>query len=129
VRERRGPTPARLLPSLCRASTRLSCRVFACSYARTLVRFSLSSPSFFLSFSRGALDTPFYRRKEVPSYTKGCSWELTWLAGKCPEPCTDNNVAVGGVGASRVGVGIRFFGSVRFLGSFRNSVLQKLEPK
>jgi hypothetical protein len=27
----------------------------------------------------------------------GCSWELTWLAGKCPEPCTDNNVAVGGV--------------------------------
>jgi hypothetical protein len=29
----------------------------------------------------------------------------------------------------RVGLGIRFFGSVRFLGSCRNSVLQKLEPK
>jgi hypothetical protein len=26
----------------------------------------------------------------------GCSWELTWLAGKCPEPCTDINVAVWG---------------------------------
>jgi hypothetical protein len=45
---------------------------------------------------RGALDTPFYRCKEMPSYTMGCSWELTWLAGKCPEPCTDNNMAVGG---------------------------------
>jgi hypothetical protein len=51
---------------------------------------------FFPSPLRGALDTPFYRRKEMPSCTMGCSWELTWLAGKCPEPCTDNNVAVGG---------------------------------
>jgi hypothetical protein len=28
-----------------------------------------------------------------------------------------------------VGLGVRFFGSVRFLGSCRNSVLQNLEPK
>jgi hypothetical protein len=44
VRERRGPAPARLLSSLCRASTRLPCRAFVCSYARTFV------PSFSLSF-------------------------------------------------------------------------------
>jgi hypothetical protein len=46
VRERRGPTPARLLLSLYRASTRLSCRAFVCSYARMLVRFSPFPPSF-----------------------------------------------------------------------------------
>jgi hypothetical protein len=67
----------------------LSCvRMLVCSYA---------CPSFLLLFPRGALDTPFYRRKEMPSCTMGCSWELTWLAGKCPEPYTGNNVAVGGV--------------------------------
>ena len=33
-REREGPAPARLLPSLCRASTRLSYRAFVCSCAR-----------------------------------------------------------------------------------------------
>jgi hypothetical protein len=43
-RERRGPAPTRLLPSLCRASTRLSCRAFVCLYARTFVRFSPPSP-------------------------------------------------------------------------------------
>jgi hypothetical protein len=59
---------------------------------RMLVRLFL----FPLPPPRGALYTPFYRRKEMPSCTMGCSWELTWLAGKCPEPCTDNNVAVGG---------------------------------
>jgi hypothetical protein len=92
-REREGPAPARLLPSLCRVSTRLFCRAFVYSYARLFVLFYLPlSPL----FSRGALDTPFYRHKEMPSCTMGCSWELTWLAGKCPEPCTDNNVAVGG---------------------------------
>jgi hypothetical protein len=89
-REREGPTPARLLPSLCHASTRLSCRAFVCSYARTFFLF----PPF--SLLCGVLDTPFYRHKKVPSCIMGCCWELTWLAGKCPEPCTDNNVAVGG---------------------------------
>jgi hypothetical protein len=28
-----------------------------------------------------------------------------------------------------LGLGVRFFGSVRFLSFYRNSVLQKLEPK
>jgi hypothetical protein len=65
------------------------------SYVRMLDPSSSRSP-FCPLFPRGALDTPFYRRKEMPSCTMGCSWELTWLQGKCPEPCTDNNVAVGG---------------------------------
>jgi hypothetical protein len=83
-REREGPAPARLLPSLYRA--------YVCSYVRMLVPpFSLLFPLF-----RGAMDTPFYRRKEMPSCTMGSSWELTWLAGKCPKPYTGNNVAVGG---------------------------------
>jgi hypothetical protein len=68
---------------------------FVCSYARPFV-LSLPLPSVPPPPPRGALDTPFYRRKEMPSCTMGCSWELTWLAGKCPEPCTDINVAVGG---------------------------------
>jgi hypothetical protein len=66
------------------------------SCVRMLVCSSLCPPLFFSSPSRGALDTPFYRRKEMPSCTMGCSWELTWLAGKCPEPCTGNNVAIRG---------------------------------
>jgi hypothetical protein len=65
------------------------------SYIRMLVPSSPRS-SFRPPSPRGALDTPFYRRKEMPSCTMGCSWELAWLAGKCPEPCTDNSVAVGG---------------------------------
>jgi hypothetical protein len=66
-------------------------RMLVCSYVCPSVPLS-----FFSSPSHGALDTPFYRRKEMPSCTMGCSWELTWLAGKCPEPCIGNNVAVGG---------------------------------
>jgi hypothetical protein len=76
-----------------------SCRAyvcFVCSYAHTFVpSLPLSSP-LFSSSPRGALDTPFYRRKEMPSYTMGCSRELTWLTGKCPKPCRDYNVIVGG---------------------------------
>jgi hypothetical protein len=87
-RERGGPTPARLLLSLCRASTRLSCRVFVYSYARMFILL----PPFFL----GPWTPPFYIHKEMPSCTIGCSWELSWLAGKCPEPYTDDNVAIGG---------------------------------
>jgi hypothetical protein len=74
--------------------------VYVSSYVRLFFVFVCSRVRPLLSLSRGALDTPFYRRKEMPSCTMGCSWELTWLAGKCPELCTDNNVAVGG--ASRV---------------------------
>jgi hypothetical protein len=40
AREREGPAPARLLLSLCRASTRLSCRAYICSYVRMLVSLS-----------------------------------------------------------------------------------------
>jgi hypothetical protein len=46
---------------------------------------------------RKALDIPFYRYKEMPSCTMGCSYVLTWLAGKCLEPCTGTNMAVGEV--------------------------------
>jgi hypothetical protein len=46
---------------------------------------------------RKARDIPFYRYKEMPSCTMGCSCVLTWLAGKRLEPCTRANVAVGEV--------------------------------
>jgi hypothetical protein len=46
---------------------------------------------------RKALDIPFYRYKEMSNCTTGCSYVLTWLAGKCLEPCTRANVAVGEV--------------------------------
>jgi hypothetical protein len=66
--------------------------MFVCLFIFSLAPLS----SFFRPPPHGALDTPFYRRKEMPSCIMGCSWELTWLAGKCLEPCIDNNVAVGG---------------------------------
>jgi hypothetical protein len=37
---------------------------------------------------RKALDIPFYRYKEIPSGTRGCSYVLSWLAKKRLEPCT-----------------------------------------
>jgi hypothetical protein len=37
---------------------------------------------------RKALDIPFYRYKEMPSCTRGCSYVLSWLAEKRLEPCT-----------------------------------------
>jgi hypothetical protein len=47
-----------------------------------------------VSCLRKALDIPFYRYKEMPSCTMGCSYVLTWLAEKCLEPCTRVNVAI-----------------------------------
>jgi hypothetical protein len=49
------------------------------------------------SLPRKAMDTPFYRYKEMPSCTMGCSYVLTWLAEKRLEPYTRANVAVGEV--------------------------------
>jgi hypothetical protein len=46
---------------------------------------------------RKALDIPFYRYKEMPSCTMGCSCELTWPSEKHLEPCTRANVAIGEV--------------------------------
>jgi hypothetical protein len=46
---------------------------------------------------REALDIPFYRYKEMPSCTMGCSYVLSWLVEKRLEPCTRANVAVGEV--------------------------------
>jgi hypothetical protein len=46
---------------------------------------------------RKALDIPFYRYKEMPSCTRGCSYVLSWLAEKHLEPCTRANVVVGEV--------------------------------
>jgi hypothetical protein len=46
---------------------------------------------------RKALYIPFYRYKEMPSRTMGCSYVLTWLAEECLEPCMCANVAVGEV--------------------------------
>jgi hypothetical protein len=44
---------------------------------------------------RKALDIPFYRYKEMPSCTLGCSYVLMWLAEKRLEPCKRANVIVG----------------------------------
>jgi hypothetical protein len=46
---------------------------------------------------RKALNIPFYRYKEMPSCTMGCSCKLTWPSEKRLEPCTRANVAVGEV--------------------------------
>jgi hypothetical protein len=46
-----------------------------------------------VSPSRKALDIPFYRYKEMPSCTMGCSYVLSWLAEKRLQPCTCANVA------------------------------------
>jgi hypothetical protein len=46
---------------------------------------------------RKALDIPFYRYKEMPSCTMGCSCELTWPSEKRLEPCTRAIVADGEV--------------------------------
>jgi hypothetical protein len=39
--------------------------------------------------------SPFIDTRRCPAVQWGCSYELTWLAGKCLEPCTGTNVAVG----------------------------------
>jgi hypothetical protein len=46
-----------------------------------------------VSPSRKALDIPFYRYKEMPICTMGCSYVLSWLAEKRLQPCTCANVA------------------------------------
>jgi hypothetical protein len=81
------PLP-RLSYSACLRSSARCVRVF--------IRCTFVSPLSLPPSPSGALDTPFYRHKEMPSCTMGCSLELTWLAGMCPEPSTDDNVAVGG---------------------------------
>jgi hypothetical protein len=43
---------------------------------------------------RKALDIPFYRYKEMPSCTMGCSCELLWPSEKRLEPCRRAIVAV-----------------------------------
>jgi hypothetical protein len=43
---------------------------------------------------RKALDIPFYRYKEMPSCTMGCSCELTWPSEKCLEPYRSTAVGV-----------------------------------
>jgi hypothetical protein len=43
---------------------------------------------------RKALYIPFYRYKEMPSCTMGCSCELTWPSKKCLEPCRSTAVGV-----------------------------------
>jgi hypothetical protein len=44
---------------------------------------------------RKALYIPFYRCKEMPNCTRGCSYVLSWLAEKRLEPCRWASVAVG----------------------------------
>jgi hypothetical protein len=84
----RPPVP-RLSYSGCLRSSAPCVRVFVrCTFVSSSPFFSFFSP-------RGALDIPFIDARRCPAVQWGCSYELTWLAGKCPEPYTDNNVAVG----------------------------------
>jgi hypothetical protein len=41
--------------------------------------------------------SPFIDTRRCPAVQWGCSYELTWLAENCLEPCTCTNVAVGEV--------------------------------
>jgi hypothetical protein len=43
---------------------------------------------------RKALDIPFYRYKEMPNCTMGCSCELTWPSEKRLDPCRSTAVGV-----------------------------------
>jgi hypothetical protein len=74
-RERVWPCPSSPVP-------------LSCVYPPTLPPFS--SPLV------GPWTPPFIDTRRCPVVQWGCSLELTWLAGNCPEPCTDNNVAGGG---------------------------------
>jgi hypothetical protein len=58
--------------------------------------FPVPPPSFFPPLPVGPWTPPFIDTRRCPALQWGCSLELTWLVGKCPEPCTDNNVVVGG---------------------------------
>jgi hypothetical protein len=73
---------------------------------RESLRVSLSTSTYCVNVSprlsltsclRKALDIPFYRYKEMPRCTMGCSYVLTWLAEKRLEPCKRANVVVGEV--------------------------------
>jgi hypothetical protein len=45
----------------------------------------------------GPWTSPFIDTRRCSAVQWGCSCVLTWLAGKCLEPCTGNNVAIGEV--------------------------------
>jgi hypothetical protein len=79
------PLP-RLSYSACLCSPSFAHSYVACSY--------VPSPRVPL---RKALDIPFIDARRRPAVQWGCSYELTWLAEKCLEPCTCTNVAVGEV--------------------------------
>jgi hypothetical protein len=81
----------RLSYSVCLRSSASCVRVFV---RCTFVPFSLplsSPPS-----PMGPWISPFIDTRRCLAVQWGCSYVLTWLAGKCLEPCTGNNVAVGG---------------------------------
>jgi hypothetical protein len=82
------PLP-RLSYSACLRSSAWCVHAFVC--CAFVFPFSLASSPLV-----GPWTPPFIDTRRCPAVQWGCSLELTWLAGKHPEPCTDNNVAVGG---------------------------------
>jgi hypothetical protein len=66
------------------------------SYVRVFVRAFLPVPPLPPSVGR-PWTSPFIDTRRCPAVQGGCSYELTWLAEKCLEPCTCTNVAIGEV--------------------------------
>jgi hypothetical protein len=85
---RRGLPLPRLSYSACLCSSASCVHVFV---RCTFVFLSHPRPPFV-----GPWTPPFIDTRRCLAVQWGCSLDLTWLAGKYPEPCTDNNVAVGG---------------------------------
>jgi hypothetical protein len=64
-------------------------RMFVCSTLRPL------APPFVPPV--GPWTPPFIDVRRCPAVQWGVAGSLTWLAGECPEPYTDNDVVAGGM--------------------------------
>jgi hypothetical protein len=94
ARERERERERERVPACVRLCLSRLPRLPLCQRVFTYVHLNVCQREPIFTCLRKALDIPFYRYKEMPSCTTGCSYALTWLAGKCLEPCTRANVVV-----------------------------------